>query len=90
MEQVFDVAAQQVLGCPAFHAQKVMMVAPMAELIVEVAFLEKHPAQNPRIHQKLQGPVDGGPANPRQLLVQLLSGKMPVLSGDGVNHGPAG
>jgi hypothetical protein len=90
LEQVLDVAPQQILGGPAIHAQEVVVMPPVAKLVVESAVFEKDPAEDPGPHQQFQGAVNGGPAHLRQLAPNLLSGEVTLLGGDGFGHSPAG
>ena len=73
------------------NAEEVMVVAAVAQLVVEVAVLQQHPAQHFGLDQYLQRAVDGGPAQRGgQLLAQTLGGKVPVLLSNGRGQGPPG
>ena len=85
-QQVFDVAAHQVLRDAALHAQQMVMVAAMAQLIVQVAVLQQNPAKYTGLHQELERAVYGGAPKFRQPFPQCFSGEMALLGGDGVGY----
>lgn len=89
LELGFNVTAQQVLRSSASDAKQVMVVAVVAQLIMQVAVLKEDPTNGTRINQQLEAAINGGPPNPWQLLPQLFRGEMVFLPGDGVGYRPA-
>ena len=86
LQLVLNVAAQQVFGSSTLHAEEVMMVAPVAELIMQIAVFQQHPAEHSGLYQKLEGAVHRGPSYTGQLVPQLLGGEVSLLLGNGPNY----
>ena len=53
LQQLFDITAQQVLRRPALHAEQVMVVSPVAELVVKIAVFQQHPAEHAGLNKQL-------------------------------------
>jgi hypothetical protein len=50
-QHAFDIATHQVLRRPALDAQKMMVVAAVAQLIVQVAIFQQDPAQDTGLYE---------------------------------------
>ena len=64
------------------------MMAPVAQLVMEFAVFQKHPAHDAGLDEDLEGPVYGGPAQAGQLPVQPLGGEMAFLPGHRLDDRP--
>ena len=64
--------------------EPVVVVSPVAQLVLQVAVFQQHPANHAGLHQQLQGTEDGGPPQRGQLLPKVFGGEGFVLVGDGL------
>ena len=79
-QRILDEAAHQVLRLAALHAEQMMVVFVVAQLVVQIVVLQHHPAQDVRFHQDLENAVDCGPPHVgRELLSQALGREVTVL-----------
>ena len=60
-KSILDVAARQVLGQAAFHAEQMVVVAAVAQLVVELIVLQHHATQDAGFDQDLEDSVDRRP-----------------------------
>lgn len=75
-EDIFNTAAGEVDGLAAIGANEVVVVSGVADLIVKIAVVQEHAADEAQLDHQLHIPVDRGPAELGQLRAQLLGGEV--------------
>ena len=63
-----------------------MVVATMAQLIVQLAILDQDATYRSSLYKELEGTVNGSAPNSREVLPQPFGGKVPLLGGNGIRH----
>ena len=89
-EDILDAATGEVDGLAAIGANQVVVVSGVADLIMKIAIVEEHPADEAQLDHQLHIPVDRGPAELGQLRAQLLGGEVVRPSRDCLDDRAAG